>query len=113
MKRILFYTNQFFGQIGGEEFAYTKPFVEDGKRGNANAFGVPVGFLPLAHRLRASSPVDSTTRGSRSASPPSISHVRLLPVSFSFLAPFLPAWIHFSRGVSPDSAVRVFGAPRG
>ena len=38
MKRILFYTNQFFGQIGGEEFAYTKPFVEDGKRGNANAF---------------------------------------------------------------------------
>lgn len=29
MKRILFYTNQFFGQIGGEEFAYTKPFVEE------------------------------------------------------------------------------------
>ena len=86
-------------------------------RGNANAFGVPVGFLPLAHRLRSSSPVVSTMRGSRSASPPSISHVRLPPVSFSFLAPFLPAclpaWIHFSRGVSPDSAVRVFGAPRG
>ena len=38
MKRILFYTNQFFGQIGGEEFAYTEPFVEDGPRGNANAF---------------------------------------------------------------------------
>ena len=38
MKKILFYTNQFFGQIGGEEFAYTEPFVEEGKRGNANAF---------------------------------------------------------------------------
>ena len=38
MKRILFYTNQFFGQIGGEEFAYTEPFVEAGTRGNANAF---------------------------------------------------------------------------
>lgn len=39
MKRILFYTNQFFGQIGGEECAYQEPFVEEGKRGNANAFG--------------------------------------------------------------------------
>lgn len=38
MKRILFYTNQFFGQIGGEEYAYTEPFVEEGCRGNANAF---------------------------------------------------------------------------
>lgn len=38
MKRILFYTNQFFGQIGGEEFAYTKPFVQEGAQGNANAF---------------------------------------------------------------------------
>lgn len=38
MKKILFYTNQFFGQIGGEEFAYTEPFVQDGTRGNAAAF---------------------------------------------------------------------------
>ncbi len=38
MKRILFYTNQFFGQIGGEEYAYQEPFVEEGIRGNANAF---------------------------------------------------------------------------
>lgn len=38
MKKILFYTNQFFGQIGGEEFAYTEPMVEDGPKGNANAF---------------------------------------------------------------------------
>lgn len=38
MKRILFYINQFFGQIGGEEFAYTEPFVEDGARGSANVF---------------------------------------------------------------------------
>jgi betaine reductase len=38
MKRVLFYTNQFFGQIGGEEFAYQKPFVEEGARGNAKAF---------------------------------------------------------------------------
>lgn len=38
MKKILFYTNQFFGQVGGEAFAYTEPFVEAGVRGNANAF---------------------------------------------------------------------------
>ena len=38
MKKILFYTNQFFGQIGGEEFAYQEPFVEAGPRGNAKAF---------------------------------------------------------------------------
>ncbi|MBQ2161370.1 MAG: hypothetical protein II444_06015, partial [Firmicutes bacterium] len=30
MKKILFYTNQFFGQIGGEEFAYTEPFFKEG-----------------------------------------------------------------------------------
>ena len=35
MKKILFYTNQFFGQIGGEEFAYTEPFVEEGCKGPA------------------------------------------------------------------------------
>ena len=34
MKKILFYTNQFFGQIGGEEFAYTEPFVEEGPKGS-------------------------------------------------------------------------------
>lgn len=38
MKKILFYTNQFFGQIGGEEFAYTKPLIKEGPIGNANAF---------------------------------------------------------------------------
>ncbi len=38
MKKILFYTNQFFGQIGGEEFAYTKPCVKEGAAGNAKAF---------------------------------------------------------------------------
>lgn len=38
MKKVLFYTNQFFGQVGGEEFAYTKPFMVDGPKGNANAF---------------------------------------------------------------------------
>jgi len=37
MKRVLFYTNQFFGQIGGEEAAYTKPEVHEGPKGNANA----------------------------------------------------------------------------
>ena len=42
MKRILFYTNQFFGQIGGEEFAYQTPFVEEGTRGNANAFAASI-----------------------------------------------------------------------
>ena len=25
MKKILFYTNQFFGQIGGEDMAYAEP----------------------------------------------------------------------------------------
>ena len=38
MKKILFYTNQFFGQIGGEEYAYTKPMIKEGPKGNANAF---------------------------------------------------------------------------
>lgn len=38
MKKILFYTNQFFGQIGGEEAAYTEPQVYEGAKGNANAF---------------------------------------------------------------------------
>ena len=28
MKKVLFYTNQFFGQIGGEEFAYQEPFFK-------------------------------------------------------------------------------------
>ena len=28
MKKVLFYTNQFFGQIGGEAEAYQKPFIE-------------------------------------------------------------------------------------
>ena len=37
MKKILFYTNQFFGQIGGEEFAYQEPFFKEGKVGPANA----------------------------------------------------------------------------
>ena len=37
MKKILFYTNQFFGQIGGEEFAYTEPFFKEGKVGPSNA----------------------------------------------------------------------------
>ena len=27
MKKVLFYTNQFFGQIGGEAEAYQKPFI--------------------------------------------------------------------------------------
>lgn len=38
MKNIVFYTNQFFGQIGGEEKAYTEPQFHDGPVGNANAF---------------------------------------------------------------------------
>lgn len=40
MKNILFYTNQFFGQIGGEEAAYTEPQVYAGAKGNANAFAL-------------------------------------------------------------------------
>lgn len=38
MKNIVFYTNQFFGQIGGEEKAYTEPQFHEGPVGNANAF---------------------------------------------------------------------------
>ena len=38
MKRVVFYTNQFFGQIGGEEMTYTRPQLHDGAVGSANAF---------------------------------------------------------------------------
>ena len=38
MKRIVFYTNQFFGQIGGEEYANTLPQWKDGAIGSANLF---------------------------------------------------------------------------
>jgi glycine reductase len=39
MKKILFYTNQFFGQIGGEDMAYTEPQIFEGMHGSANTFG--------------------------------------------------------------------------
>lgn len=38
MKKVVFYTNQFFGQIGGEEMAYTEPSFNEGIIGPANAF---------------------------------------------------------------------------
>jgi len=38
VKKVVFYTNQFFGQIGGEEMAYTEPSFNEGKIGPANAF---------------------------------------------------------------------------
>jgi len=38
VKKIIFYTNQFFGQIGGEDKAYTEPQFHYGPIGNANAF---------------------------------------------------------------------------
>lgn len=38
MRKIIFYTNQFFGQIGGEDKAYTEPQFHNGPIGNANAF---------------------------------------------------------------------------
>lgn len=38
MKKVIFYTNQFFGQIGGEDMAYTEPLFREGPIGNANAF---------------------------------------------------------------------------
>ena len=38
MKRIVFYTNQFFGQIGGEDKASIKPEIKSGAIGAANAF---------------------------------------------------------------------------
>lgn len=38
MKNIVFYTNQFFGQIGGEDKAYVEPQFHEGPVGNANAF---------------------------------------------------------------------------
>ena len=38
MKKVLFYTNQFFGQIGGEDKAYEKPFVKEGPVGPAMGF---------------------------------------------------------------------------
>lgn len=38
MKKILFYTNQFFGQIGGEDKASMKPSLVEGAVGSANLF---------------------------------------------------------------------------
>ncbi len=38
LKKVIFYTNQFFGQIGGEDKAYTEPQFHVGPIGNANAF---------------------------------------------------------------------------
>ncbi len=38
MTRILFYTNQFFGQIGGEDKAYIPPQIAEGPIGSANLF---------------------------------------------------------------------------
>ena len=42
MKKILFYTNQFFGQIGGEDMAYAEPQLFEGVHGSANTFGAPL-----------------------------------------------------------------------
>lgn len=38
MKKVLFYTNQFFGQIGGEDKANIPPEIRDGAIGAANLF---------------------------------------------------------------------------
>lgn len=38
MKKILFYTNQFFGQIGGEDKASIPPQISTGAVGSANSF---------------------------------------------------------------------------
>lgn len=38
MKRVVVYTNQFFGQIGGEDKAYIKPILKLGAVGSANLF---------------------------------------------------------------------------
>ena len=38
MKKVIFYTNQFFGQVGGEDKAYYEPTFHEGPVGNANAF---------------------------------------------------------------------------
>ena len=38
MKRVVVYTNQFFGQIGGEDKAYIKPILKTGAVGSANLF---------------------------------------------------------------------------
>ena len=51
MKKILFYTNQFFGQIGGEEFAYTEPFVEEGPKGPAVGLKAAIPDVEIATRF--------------------------------------------------------------
>lgn len=38
MKKVLYYTNQFFGQVGGEDKAYHEPEVYEGMKGSANSF---------------------------------------------------------------------------
>jgi betaine reductase len=51
MKKIVFYTNQFFGQIGGEDKAYTEPQFHNGPIGNANAFTGKIENTKIIHTI--------------------------------------------------------------
>lgn len=51
MKRIVYYTNQFFGQIGGEDKAGMKPAVMDGAVGAANLFKDKVGSADIVKTI--------------------------------------------------------------
>ncbi len=51
MKKIIFYTNQFFGQIGGEDKAYTEPQFHNGPIGNANAFAEKIENAEIVHTI--------------------------------------------------------------
>jgi len=51
LKKIIFYTNQFFGQIGGEDKAYTEPQFHNGPIGNANAFAEKIENAEIVHTI--------------------------------------------------------------
>lgn len=49
MKKILFYTNQFFGQIGGEDMAYAEPQLFEGMHGSGSYHFGPTVMTVLSH----------------------------------------------------------------
>lgn len=51
MKKIIFYTNQFFGQIGSEDKAYAEPLFENGPIGIANAFTNKLENAEIIHTI--------------------------------------------------------------
>lgn len=51
MKKVIHYVNQFFGQIGGEEYASTKPMLKEGQIGPATALNKGLVNGEVTHTL--------------------------------------------------------------